>query len=317
MKKKFSIKFFTFLLIIFSLQNEVFALQETPSIAKTYEQYQQNAKNLCDSSSLSWGKNNSLVPVPQYPKLESEAVNNQINSPNLENLSLSEKQKLQSELNMQRLGSFDGFKTLEVARLQYRSTMNSVFSCSIIDSRLRILEDLRENFTKINSEINAQLDKEKNRLASKRDEMNCNLMGPEIATTVEQLVNSATKQYCHYRHYLSYLEENLRNDKTAIERMEKSVGFDDKSEVSGNSEAWIRNYNKYTNSLSNEINRADTTLPTAIKAYKDMERAYPVHLMLAIIYDDFIRLRKNLATYMNASTQTYLKALNAQDTNKR
>lgn len=316
MKKNFSIKFFTFLLIIFSLQNEVFALQEAPAITKTYEQYQQNAKNLCDSSSLSWGKNNSLVPIPQYPKLESEAVNSQINSPNLENLSSSEKQKLQSELNMQRLGNFDGFKTLEVARLQYRSTMNSVFSCSIIDSRLRILENLRENFPKINSEINAQLDKEKNRLASKRDEMNCNSSGANNTSTNQELINSATRQYCHYRHYLSYLEENLKENKTIIERMEKSIGSGDESKTSGNSEVWIENYNKYTNSLFNEINLADTSLPSAIRAYRDMERAYPVHLMLAIIYDDFIRLRKNLATYMNASTQTYLKAFNAQDSNQ-
>lgn len=48
-----------------------------------------------------------------------------------------------------------------------------------------------------------------------------------------------------------------------------------------------------------------------------MERAYPVHLLLMIIYDDYIRLRKNLSSYMNASTQLYIKAYNAQDANQR
>ncbi len=48
-----------------------------------------------------------------------------------------------------------------------------------------------------------------------------------------------------------------------------------------------------------------------------MEKVYPTHLMLTIIYDDYIRLRKNLSAYMNASSQLYLKAFNAQDANNR
>lgn len=297
--------------------NTVFTAQEIPAVTKTYEQYQQNAKNICDWQDAPWSKSNALVPIPQYPKLDANSVNSQINSPNIDNLSSDEKIKLMTELNMQRIWTFDWFKTLEVARLQYRATMNSVFACAILESRLKILDDLRENFTKISSEINKQLDNEKVRLSNKKDSMNCNSNTWENIGLMTELINTSTRQYCHYRHYLSYLDENLQNDKTSIEKLEKSIWTGDDTKVSSNNEDWIKKYNKYTTSLANEINRAETTLPRAIKAYRDMERAYPVHLMLLIIYDDFIRLRKNLSNYMNASTQLYLKAFNAQDANKR
>ena len=82
-------------------------------------------------------------------------------------------------------------------------------------------------------------------------------------------------------------------------------------------QSWVNSYNSYVNSLQTEIARAETTLPRVLKAYKEMERSYSIHLMLLIIYDDYIRLRKNLATYMNASTQLYMKAYNAQDSNNK
>ena len=84
-----------------------------------------------------------------------------------------------------------------------------------------------------------------------------------------------------------------------------------------NTNDWIRSYNTYANALDTEIARADATLPSALRALRDMERTYPAHLLLVIIYDDYIRLRYNLSIYMNASTQLYMKAYNAQDANKR
>ena len=61
------------------------------------------------------------MPIPQYPELSEKAINAQIEkTKNLPNISDDEKQRLQNELNLERIGTFNGFKTLEVARLQYR-----------------------------------------------------------------------------------------------------------------------------------------------------------------------------------------------------
>jgi hypothetical protein len=73
----------------------------------------------------------------------------------------------------------------------------------------------------------------------------------------------------------------------------------------------------YTNILASERARVDTILPKAIMAFQEMERTYIVHLLLVIIYDDYLKLRDNLNTYMSIVSQTFEKAYNAQDANQR
>lgn len=313
--------------IIFSVFNGFFAVAETIPTAenpdyKSYNSYLEWAKKSCDNLSAPWWQNNSLLTIPQYPELSSDAVNAQIErTKNLQNISDEERARLQIDLDMWRIGDFSGFKTLEVARTQYRASMNSVFACGIISSRLSILETLREEISKEastrKSEIQDQLDKEKSRLQSESDKLKCNSAGANKTNLMQEMINSSTRQYCHYRHYLSYLDTNLEDNRYAIEQMEKAIGVGNGTQVATTTSTWIDSYSNYANALDNEISRADSTLPRALSAYREMERAYPVHLMLTIIYDDFIRLRANLSKYMNASTQLYLKAFNAQDANNR
>ncbi len=135
----------------------------------SYENYQKTVKSSCDNTQHAWSQNSALVSIPQYPELNATAVNNQIErTKNLTNLTTEEKERLIQDLDMTRIGNFSGFKTLEVARLQYRANMDSLFSCALVDSRLRILNDLQTQlattFTKSNSEIKQQLEKEKLRL---------------------------------------------------------------------------------------------------------------------------------------------------------
>lgn len=47
-----------------------------------------------------------------------------------------------------------------------------------------------------------------------------------------------------------------------------------------------------------------------------MDQTYGAHILLVLIYDDYIRLRKAMSGYMNLSSQLYQKANNAQSTNK-
>lgn len=131
------------------------------------------------------------------------------------------------------------------------------------------------------------------------------------------LKNSATRQYCHYRYYLTYLDAELETNRANVETIEKSIGAGDGTRVANTAMEWMESYNNYKYSINHEIERADSSLPKAFRALREMEQAYPAHLMLTIIYDDYIRLRKNLSAYMNASTQIYLKAYNAQDANNR
>lgn len=48
----------------------------------------------------------------------------------------SEKAKLEKDLDPSRIGLFDGFKSVEIARIQYRTNMNRIWSCAVITSRI-------------------------------------------------------------------------------------------------------------------------------------------------------------------------------------
>lgn len=295
----------------------IFAAEEIPTKVLDYKEYKKNATAQCDSPNVPWGKDNSLLPVPQYGELKAEAVERQRQQLlNSSRPSEEEKNRLNDELDRIRIGNFSGFKTLEIARLQYRTTMDNLFSCAIVESRLHIINDVQTRinaaFPALRSEIQQQLEHEAERLQSHKNRMKCNPAKKSNTSFMKEMVNSASKQYCHYRHYLLYLEQNLQNNQHFIQEIEKKLGDGSGTIIPLTSQEWVKTHNRYASSLNREIQRADNSLPLAMKTYKEMEKAYPAHLMMIILYDDYIRLRKNLASYMNASTQLYMKAYNAQ-----
>lgn len=312
------------ILIIFTLLGipNAFSQNEIATTVPSFEEYSKNAKAQCESPKTLWHEFNSLQPIPRYAPLQAQSVNKNAESiKTLTSLSDDEKKRLEGELAAERLGSYDGFKTLEVARLQYRSTMDNIFACAIVESRLHIIKDVQNRvnavFPSLQSEIQEQLGRESERLSAHKSKLRCNSIGDQSkASFIKELVNSSSKQYCHYRHYLSYLESNLKTNQHAIIEMEKNIGKNNTTTQPSTMSEWVNINNRYTRDLEREIDRADSSLIRAMQAYKEMEKAYGAHLLLTIIYDDYIRLRKNLASYMNASTQLYMKANNAQDTNQ-
>ncbi len=38
------------------------------------------------------------------------------------------------------------------------------------------------------------------------------------------LTNTATNQYCHYRHYLGYLDSNITTNLRDVQEKEKNIG---------------------------------------------------------------------------------------------
>lgn len=69
--------------------------------------------------------------------------------------------------------------------------------------------------------------------------------------------------------------------------------------------------------MDSERLRAEDTLPRALKAFREMKRTYMPHILLTLIYDDYLELRNNLDLYLSNVSQLFEKAHNAQDANKR
>ena len=115
------------------------------AIPQSYEEYISEVWLFCDSPDRSWAKDNSLVPKIDYPKLNEIAINATIAEWwKSKSFSNDEKLRLKSDLDPIKIGEYTGFKTLEVARIAYRTRMNSAFSCAIISSRIKTMKVLQD-----------------------------------------------------------------------------------------------------------------------------------------------------------------------------
>lgn len=292
---------------------------------QTYESYQSGAMDYCDSSRRSWSRDNSIVSKIDYPEFNTQAVNTTLLRWRTDTRILwnDEKSRIQRDLDPITIGEFSGFKTLEIARIGYRTRMNSLFACVIIWSRIETVSTLQKLIEKKikskNSEILEKLKKIGIKLKESSNTLKCNMVENTDQEQKQELMtvltNTTAHQYCHYRHYLSYLESNIA-DVSQTQDIEKWIGTGSGTQIATTMSEWSNTSMRYQWAIEKEILRADTTLPKALRTLIEMDQTYGAHILLVLIYDDYIRLRKALATYMNLSSQLYQKANNAQSTNQ-
>lgn len=195
--------------------------------------------------------------------------------------------------------------------------MNELFACAVIDSRKQILSNLQKQiqtkFPSSNNELKMQFDKEIKRLAELRKTMiSCKSEKDSTIPTETQIKNTATAQFCHFNYYLLYLQSQLQSNNAQFMKIESAIGNGSGTTIAENSEAWNRELRKRQSQIQDELARAKDTLPRAIRTFQEMKTTYPIHIMLTIIYDDYIRLRGNLSRYLNANSQLFEKMYNAQ-----
>lgn len=149
--------------------------------------------------------------------------------------------------------------------------------------------------------------------------MNCNQNRTESAEdkVIDRLSSSAMKEYCSYTYYLDYLEANLQSDFSEAEKAELSLRETSLQNRATTTEQAGKIWRTYQNMLESERSRAHETIPKAILAYQEMDRTYIAHILLVIIFDDYLKLRENLDTYLALISQTFEKAYNAQDAHQR
>ena len=292
-----------------------------------FDEYKKETETFCDNSAQPWndpktggGKNAS---IPLYPNLEANEILASLSSLKSREEIPALRERIEKELDEKRIGNFTGFKTLEIARIQYRTAMDHTFACSVLKSRVNTLSTLQEV---INKSMGSKSSEIQNKLKKEADKMNaligslkdCNTENGEQSVPMStKLVNTATRQYCHYGKYLQFLGKSLDTNSAGIKSLEEQIGnTEEKETLTRNMIEWERNLSSRQEAIRKEFVRAEQTLPRAIAAYKEMERTYGAHLLLVILYDDYVKLRENLSKYMNSMSQLLEKAYNAQNPNK-
>ncbi len=77
-----------------------------------------------------------------------------------------------------RIGEYSGFKTLEIARIGYRTRLNTLFSCAVVSSRIDTLVNLEKlisaKLKTKDSEIQQKLKKDASKLSIILNNLKCN-----------------------------------------------------------------------------------------------------------------------------------------------
>jgi hypothetical protein len=198
--------------------------------------------------------------------------------------------------------------------------MNQIFSCAIIASRQTQLQKLQDTIKDKGgaSNIMESIKKERERYERLMVAKNClqNGTNQPSDTIADRLTVSAAGEYCKYNYYLDYLGANISTDFSQAIEIDSKIGGNTGSRVATTDTALVR-MTTWLGKIDTERYRARTTIPKAVMAYKEMDRTYITHLLLVIIYDDYLKLRDNLSKYLSIVSQTFEKAYNAQDANKR
>jgi hypothetical protein len=288
---------------------------------ETYDAYKTRLAATCEdnkewSKDTSWG--GDYVLPPTYPELTRSAIENTRTNLLSESNSAEERQNLVADLDIPNLKAAP-FRTLELTRIMYRSRMNKVFGCAVIQSRENItknlLAEIEKKYPSGQSEIKEKIKREGERLKVQKDALSCRDQWTENKTpSLTRVVNAATRQYCHYDTYLRYLRDNLDENTSGILTLERNLWTDpsDAMTIPGELEPYAREIATKWELITSEILRIRSVLPRAIATFQDMDRTYEMHLLLVVIYDDYVKLRDNLAIYFNAVTQLMEKMQNAQ-----
>lgn len=132
-----------------------------------------------------------------------------------------------------------------------------------------------------------------------------------------KLLDSATYQYCVYRYYLDYLNRNVNYNINQVQSVTNAykVTNNAPSIEMRNTSQFASTLDKLNRDIKQEVELAKKTFPIALTAFTDMERTFGVHIILTLVYDDYIELRKNLRDFLNPLSQLFYKVLNAQSAN--
>ncbi len=277
--------------------------------------------NHCRSPDNGWNDSTKYPDLGKvtndYAEFTSQGQNAQMSKIISSEIYPSEKTKLQKELDPKRIGTFRGYKTAEIARIQYRNNMNKIFSCSVSASRIQVVTQLQKLIQQAGSkEINEKLKKDIQKLKLNSPK-NCS---PTSSDTMKSypaaIVRSATTEYCSYLFYNEYLEAQIDQNQTQVFEIESKIGeWWENASLPSNMWDYANLFTSYSDQIQSNIARAQSTLPKALVAYREMERTYGVHIMLMIIYDDYLTLGQNLSTYLSAVSQFFEKVENAMSAN--
>lgn len=222
-----------------------------------------------------------------------------------------------------RLASTNILDPLEKVQKIYKSNMNSIYKCVLIDIQerwLKYLEEVISATDKTNlvwKELNTKISSEKTKLTAKKSALKCSWWWEDDSDDrliKKDVLDQTSLEFCTYIYYLQYLKDVYKNPQNILgitdEELQSVSSWNSQwktyqvSEIS----SWSTTIN---NAINKEIERTFKVFPLAYYAYSEYEDNYVLHLLLTLIKQDFVIARDQLAKVLWPINQVAYKIKDA------
>jgi len=324
----------TIFAVVFISQTVV--AEEAPPLG-SYDSYIKAVDAICYASSVVDGKNPPPwnTPVGNLPKDIITITRN--NYPDIYDPNANQKfkdgiqairgddQELSAQIALESqnlpLGS-----QIEKASLLYKERMNSIYACAVLNAKYKIHKRMLVTYKPEGTNIVRNLQQATQKIDALMKQKKCiNISssegeGSELSVK-RSLIRSSTIEYCNYRHYLNYVDYNVKNSLSrVIEAEEKSRNKP--ASASGvldrfpNSESVATALVDINSRATTEIAQTQRVFDDAFDAYREFEQNYASHILMILIEDRYLVIREYVRDSMNPIGQVIYKALNATSPGK-
>ena len=164
-------------------------------------------------------------------------------------------------------------------------------------------------------------------IASRMKEKGCRNLSESSDSGIElslkrSLIRDTTLEYCNYRHYLAYVDYNVKNKLGDVIQAEEALRTSKKSDSNEpmdrfpNTESIASALAQVSSRAENEIAKTQAVFVDAFDAYREFERNYASHILMVLIEDRYRKIREYLKETMNPIGQVIYQASNAQSSGK-
>lgn len=190
--------------------------------------------------------------------------------------------------------------------------MDAIYDCAAYNTMLRSQKDILSNklgSISLSPNFSKEMERKNNALTLRMKERKCrnvSEVGPSAALTFKKLLaDQTTLEYCNYRHYLYYVDYNVKNKLGTI--LETMAG---RMKKTGKTPLFTSDSDKLGKDLANlsiraesEMEKIQDSYKLAFDAFKEFERDYTSHVLSLAIISKLTEIRQHLDATANPLSQ--------------
>lgn len=207
--------------------------------------------------------------------------------------------------------TLNDFYILDSTIWKYKEDMNNIYKCWIIMTQINsmnlILKKLWVN-NEINKSLSQRMQTQKTKLEMMYKNNKCINTDKDNLNYRLNILKQTTYETCRYNFYMEYLKDYY--DNIDLVNLKYSTNPEEKPK-SISAEWYNQLLNQYITKIDYEISRAYYLFPLSFHAYVEYENYFPIHILLVLIKEDFIKFREKYHKVISPINQVVYKIANA------